>query len=591
VQLLGADVFEAVRSRLVDQSDASTFMRAVGRAGERLREVTGGPSLLVFFDEAQLLSGLCMDRFQSKTPRHGEAPELTRDLFSAVTKALVSCRSASAGHLSHATLSGTGFSMQGLGGQVSSAMAKPGEVHKTFTEFEWAETVDRSMRFVELLADVAELDDDLVAHVAGWLIGRARWSAALAQTWLEIAAKVDATSSFIAPSDLLFPFIGTAPTGPSLVMHHALGLFVEEMTKSRPVFRRGSTSSQTGGGVVAQLMSDHSERRDLLLPVLSHAALLFSCSGALVKMAKLSPNFDTVALVELGVCCLRRRDKDDDAPKDLVALAEPLIVEAVMRALPWADLTDRRMGDQVNASARGAAFESCATPVIDAIFSRQIAVDAHEFASVPHGLEGGWRRGRSACGVLVRACVEVADLAEWARASQAARFDGQVAPMATPSTGFGADLLVLVRKCKDLSIVRWAFVQLKMAKDAKVASALRTVDPELLLHMRRDKATPTPLGDFEKVYMAFFGVQPGAKGGAPRAPAFRVLINFQTTEPGSKRRSGTKRPPQAVADVVKKCKTDAMIYLDRDDVVAAVTEQLGDEDAVAYINVMSATST
>jgi hypothetical protein len=133
-------------------------------------------------------------------------------------------------------------------------------------------------------------------------------------------------------------------------------------------------------------------------------------------------------------------------------------------------------------------------------------VDEHKFATVPLGLKGGWRRGRSACGVLVRSCVEVADLAEWARASQAARFDGQVAPTARPSTGFGAHLLVLVRKCEDLSTFRWEFVQLKMAKNADVGKALHTVDPELLLHTNRDTAAPTPLGDLDKVYKAFFGV-------------------------------------------------------------------------------------
>jgi hypothetical protein len=43
--------------------------------------------------------------------------------------------------------------------------------------------------------------------------------------------------------------------------------------------------------------------------------------------------------------------------------------------------------------------------------------------------------------------------------------------------------------------------------------------------------------------------------------------------------------------MVKKCKNDAMIYLARDDVVAAVTDPLGDEDAAAYIKVMSSAST
>jgi hypothetical protein len=468
-------------------------------------------------------------------------------------------------------------------------MAKPGETVKTFTAFDWAKSAEMSMRFVKLVADVAGVDADIVVHVAGWLVGRARWSATFVQTWLEVAAKVEATRSSPASGDLLFPFAGTAPTGPSLVMHHALGLFVQEMTKSRTGkgFRRGSTSSQTAGGVVAQLRADPGQGRSLLLRVLSHAALLFSCSGAHVRMTNLAPSVDTVALVELGVCCLSRTDEDSPALSDLVTLAEPLIVESVMRAQPWGDLTEQQMNYQVNASARGTAFESCATPVIDAVFSTQIAVDAHEFANVPRGLEGGWRRGRSACGVLVRSCVEASELAEWARASQAARFDGQVAPMARPSTGFGADLLVLVRKCEDLRTFRWAFVQLKMAKNADIAKALRTVDPELLLHTHRDKEAPTPLGDFDTVYKAFFGVQLGDKEGATREPAFRVLINFQPPGPDSKRSNTKRAPPTAVADAAKKCKNDAMIYLARDDVSAAMTEQMG-EAAVGYINVMSA---
>ena len=166
--------------------------------------------------------------------------------------------------------------------------------------------------------------------------------------------------------------------------------------------------------------------------VLSHA------SNAHLRIAKLVPSFDTGTLVEIGVCCLRERTR---TPLRSVTLWS----QSVMHAQPWGDLTKQLMDYQADASARGNAFESCATPVIDAVFSTQIAVDAHKFATVPLGLKGGWR-GNSACGVLMRSCVEIADLAEWARASQAARFDGQVAPMARPSTGLGADLLVLVRK-------------------------------------------------------------------------------------------------------------------------------------------------
>jgi hypothetical protein len=181
---------------------------------------------------------------------------------------------------------------------------------------------------------------------------------------------------------------------------------------------------------------------------------------------------------------------------------------------------------------------------------------------------------------------------KWASASRIARFDGQVAPMAAPSTTFGADLVVWARKCTDLGTLRWAFVQLKMAKSAKLKEAFRTVDPELMLHAERKKATPTPtkLDAFKDVYTAFFGVKPGSKN-VTRAPAFRVVINFQTDSDSSDKGKGAsdkKRPlPKPVAEVVKKCKNDAMIYLARDDVSAAMTEQMG-EAAVGYINVMSA---
>jgi hypothetical protein len=246
------------------------------------------------------------------------------------------------------------------------------------------------------------------------------------------------------------------------------------------------------------------------------------------------------------------------------------------------------MGEQASSSARDAAFESCATPVIDAIFSLRIAVEAHEFATVPTGLEGAWRRGRSACGVLVRCCVGAADLAEWAHASQAARFDGQVAPMARPGTGFGAGLFVLVRRCEDLSTSRWAFVQLKSAKDADLAEALRTVDPELLLlHTGRDLA-PAQQDDFDKVYVAMFGTQLENEGRS-RPPAFRVLVNLHPTGPGGKHSIKKRAIPKAVADVAKKCKTDAMIYLGRDDAIAAVAEPIG-EAAVGYITTMSGES-
>ena len=247
-------------------------------------------------------------------------------------------------------------------------------------------------------------------------------------------------------------------------------------------------------------------------------------------------------LVELGVCCLTplatKRGARNESLSQRVSLAEPLIVEAVVRAQSWAELTFRVMGDQATASSRGVAFEYCATPLVDAIFSSKVAMEDAKFpASIPPDLKGAWRRGRSSCAVILRPCAEPSEMDKWASASRTARFDGQVAPMAAPSTTFGADLVVWARKCTDLGTLRWAFVQMKRAKSAKLTEAFRTVDPELMLHAKRDKATPTKLDAFKGVYTAFFGVEPGSNN-VTRAAAFRVVINFQTDSDSSDKGKG-----------------------------------------------------
>ena len=105
-----------------------------------------------------------------------------------------------------------------------------------------------------------------------------------------------------------------------------------------------------------------------------------------------------------------------------------------------------------------------------------------------------------------------------------------------------------------------------------------------MLHAKRDKATPTKLDAFKGVYTAFFGVEPGSNN-VTRAAAFRVVINFQTDSDSSDKGKGAsdkKRPlPKPVAEVVKKCKNDAVIYLAREDVVAAVGDHLDPQAAAS----------
>jgi hypothetical protein len=544
---------------------------------------------LVFLDEAQLLAGFCEDRFQSTDGK------LNRDLFSAVIKALV----ASAGtDLTYPVLSGTGFSMTQLVGQAGSAMGKDDNGQSTFFDFKWAQDGVASLAFIKRLADVSELDEDVVAHVGGWLVGRARWSASFATYWLKIARRVD-NGLTIGAADLVFPFFGTGPTGPSLAMHYALGLFVEDMTARMEEYPRVSRRSETPRSAVAKLRRDHvgldsklpHNRSMATLPIVIEAAFSFACKGGLPVSIplrdRISRPFDTVELVEKGVCCVqplgvagtkRTVSVRDDQVEQRVVLAEPLIVEAVMKGFSWDELGSGTMEGAPDASGRGVAFESCAPPVIDAIFSTKEAVDERPFSVwVPDALKGTWRKGRSACGVIIQPCRKDVELMEWAVRVRRARFDGQVSPLAAPSTAFGADLLVGVRKVAELGTFRWAFVQLKLEKNADVTPALLTVDPELLLHSNRDKAAPQRLPQFDDVYESFFGARPGAA----RDPVFRVLVDFL-----AETRERNKGVPTPAAKVAKKRKTDSIVYLDHKKVVDAMVAMLGDKDGHRYIGVV-----
>ncbi len=73
------------------------------------------------------------------------------------------------------------------------------------------------------------LDNDIVTHVSGWLVGRARWAAAFATQWLEVC---DAGAA--GHGHAQFPFFDESapPDGiPSLALHCALDRFVGDMTE------------------------------------------------------------------------------------------------------------------------------------------------------------------------------------------------------------------------------------------------------------------------------------------------------------------------------------------------------------------------
>jgi hypothetical protein len=343
--------------------------------------------------------------------------------------------------------------------------------------------------------------------------------------------------------------------------------------------------SETPRGVVARLKNERVDkdsglavnRSVVTLGIMKQAVVHFACKGGPVLLSTLgfSTSFETSSLVELGMCCLERssvkRAMDETDINQRVALAEPLIVEAFMRSLSWAELCAGTMAsatNATNASGRGFAFETCAPPVFDAAMSS---------LKECHG--GPWRRGHSSCGVLIQPCDNDSDLATWATSSRDAKFARQVPPLATPRLQFGADLLGLVRNSAQF---RWAFVQLKLAKDVKIAKAFLTVDPELLLHVKRD-SKPEQIATFPEVYRAIFGVKPD--GGEERDPVFRILV--QCGQPTTKR----PKVPQAVTAekrrVAKKFKNDLVVYLGPNDVDSALKTSLGEKDGDEYMAVVN----
>jgi hypothetical protein len=318
----------------------------------------------------------------------------------------------------------------------------------------------------------------------------------------------------------------------------------------------------------------------------------FACSGKLILLqASVSQEYDAVELVELGLCCLSRstvskraRAASAVSVTERVALAEPLVVEAAMRKLPWAKLAASKMNGAVNntnESGRGVAFESCVVPVVDSVFSGA-DLQKQAFLSgvdvVPGALEGPWQRGQSACAVLILPCPDDAVLEVWMRDSRSARFDGQCAPLATPNKMFGADVLVPLRKRSEFPAFCWALFQLKYAKYVNVDKALLTVDPELIHHIKREERKQKASPAFQSAYKAMFD---GAEVAERMEPVIRVLVHYQTDPKKRKTNSSGK------VVVRKKPKLeDLIIDLDPVDTTAAVESHLG-ASASSYLKMLA----
>jgi len=301
-------------------------------------------------------------------------------------------------------------------------------------------------------------------------------------------------------------------------------------------------------------------------------------------------DISNVKLMENGLCLLTessatKRDSTGEPLVKRIALAEPMVVEAVVMRKAWSELTVNTMTsaqNATNASGEGIAFESCSLPIVDAVFQQGVIEQQPFPCIVANEFYGKWARGRSACGVVVRACANADELRAWAAQLLSARFDGQVAPMCAPWARVGPDLLMMLTRwvpADGHSQRVWAALQLKLAKDVDIAKAMLTINPELLLHDNRAKE-PKAISTYECVYKSIF------QSSKRNEPVFRALIHcFDPASEDDTKRNNNRATFYAEA---KKQRTheDAMLYLGPRDVEVALKASLGEQQASKYLEVV-----
>jgi hypothetical protein len=448
------------------------------------------------------------------------------------------------------------------------------------------------------------MDKSVAGHASGWLVGRPRWAATFLERWLKVAGDDPQVT------DLLFPFFGDPKlNNVSLDLHRAIGEFVEEATMlpaergalDKDVDRR-SSGGRFPGKIIADLLarSKADARRAALEGPFNKAVMQYACSGKVVTVEG-EGGKDSISLVEQGLCLYGRLV--DRANK--VFLAEPLVVEAGVRRIGWAELVAVKMAagrDSSGSSGAGFAFESSVVPLTQALFGGEVGLESAEWLpselrkSIPEPLRGAWRMGRSKHGVYIKVVTgdgtaAKKEVLEYLSAVDSAGFDGEVEPMLNPDTSFGADHVAKLLRVGDLSTQCWSLWQEKLRAElqrSEIVGALCTIVPELIYHQKRGSEDQRELSEYEAAHRFMFGAK-------PRKAVFRILVDVRgpetrnewsgPAEPGvwqpthAGRRSGRQGNPPVM---------DMVVHLDKARVQGAVRASLEPPAAADYLTAIGA---
>jgi hypothetical protein len=436
---------------------------------------------------------------------------LNRAMYSAVTKGFmgIGLKKGIKVGLTFPIMTGTGVSYEQMTHAIESAMAKetlPSYFYdKEFTAFP-PQSPEEVQAYMQAVANLTDMGDTFVKHTTRWLAGRPRWAATFLSLWMRGA---------LAPTSARLSLSRVESTSLLIALDAYLVLMTTEQSKEKEPLVAG-TPYKYVGNVERMWATEESivatqKRMQVYSTLLKFAV---TGEGQLVRE-------DGHKLIRAGLCAY-------DVDGLNVMLTEPLIVEAALNRLDLETFLGTRLLDGAsNSSTSGLMFEDYSILPIRNNFVH--ALSKGELGIEYDKIKDEWKKltkiGSSSYGVLAVRCTTAEQVMDWLRASIDSTLDGQVAPFCFPDEKMGPDLLFFLRDPNDWDSWRLTMWQHKFSNATNQAAAMRTVDPDLLYHEKRDTSPVSALeGDslnaWETIRTELFGEISGAR------PPMSVLLQY-----------------------------------------------------------------
>ena len=500
----GKDVFAVLSETFLLHCTAKDVQGQVGGKLNNARHLFHN-----FVDESQHLFAMCPNMFPSGKDQTNNI--LNRAMYSAVTKGFmrIGLKNGIEVGLTFPVMTGTGVSYEQMMHAIESAMAKetlPSYYYaKEFTAFP-PQSPEQVQTYMQTVANLTDMGDTFVKHTTRWLAGRPRWAATFLSLWMRGAlppASARLSQSRVESTSLL------------IALDAYLVLMTTEQSKEGNPLVVGTPYTYVDNVERMWATEEGSVATRMRMTVYS-ALVKFAVTGEGQLVSEGGHK-----LIRAGLCAYDVNGMD-------VMLTEPLIVEAALNRLDLETFLGTRLLDTAsNSSTSGFMFEDYSILPIRNNFLH--ALSKGELGIEYDKIRDEWKRltkiGSSSYGVLAVRCTTAKQVMDWLHASVDSTLDGQVAPFCFPDEKMGPDLLFFLRDPNDWDSWRLTMWQHKFTNTTNQAAAMRTVDPDLLYHEKRDTSpVPALKGDdlkaWETIRTKLFGGISGAR------PPMSVLLQY-----------------------------------------------------------------